>query len=161
MGTFPASSRREIAMILLIPLLLAIPMADVDAPDLQGELLQHQGTWAVVRSIRDGKQGPPGAMKEILRVVEGDRVVWKRNGESFAATKFELDLSSDPTTIDLIPEGGPNRGARVLGIFTFEEDNLVICTADAGLPRPTTFEADLDSGHTLMTFRKVDPETLP
>jgi uncharacterized protein (TIGR03067 family) len=142
-------------MLLLIPLLLAMPIADDDA------LEQHQGTWAVVRSIRDGEEGPPEAMKEIVRVVEGDRVVWKRDGESFAATRFELDPSTEPTAIDLIPEGGPNRGARVLGICKFEEGLLVICTADLGRPRPTAFEAAPGSGHSLMTFRRAGPDASP
>lgn len=145
----------------LLPILLASPGPDEDAPGLADEALRHQGTWAVVRSIRDGKEGPADAMEEIARVVEGNRVVWKRAGESFAATRFELDPSADPKAIDLIPEGGPNRGDRVLGIYAFEDDLLVLCTADPGNPRPTEFEALPGSKTTLMTFRRLDPSDAP
>ncbi|QDV38323.1 TIGR03067 domain-containing protein [Tautonia plasticadhaerens] len=150
-----------IGLAALLPILLASPGPDDGAPGRPDDLRRHQGTWAVVRSIRDGEEGPVDAMKEITRVVEGDRVVWERSGEPFAATRFELDPDADPKAIDLIPEGGPNRGEKVLGIYAFEDDLLVLCTADAGRPRPTSFEAGPGSGTTLMTFRRLDPADAP
>ncbi|WP_169973575.1 TIGR03067 domain-containing protein [Tautonia rosea] len=150
-----------IGFLRLVAVLLVIPASD-NAPEQADDLARHQGTWAVERSVRDGKDGPVEVMKEIVRVVDGNRIVWKRSGDSFAATTFELDPDADPKTIDLIPEGGRNRGDRVLGIYRFDDDRLVICTADAGKARPTRFAAEQGDGQTLMTFRPVEAEaTVP
>ncbi|RUL86871.1 TIGR03067 domain-containing protein [Tautonia sociabilis] len=144
----------------MIAALLAVLLigAGEDEASLPDDLARHQGTWAVERSIRNGEDGPPEAIREIIRVVEGDRIVWKRSGKPFAATRFELDPKAEPKAIDLIPEGGPNRGNRVLGIYSFEDGRLILCTSDPGRPRPTAFEAGPGSARTLMTFRKLAPE---
>jgi uncharacterized protein (TIGR03067 family) len=79
-------------------------------------------------------------------------VVWKRDGKSFAGTRIELDPSRDPKAIDVIPDGGKDRGERVLGIYKLEGDRLTICMAAPGKPRPKEFKADKGSGCTLRTF---------
>jgi uncharacterized protein (TIGR03067 family) len=150
----------------LVAVLLAISGGEDSPLEKADDLARHQGTWAVERSVRDGKDGPIEVMKEIVRVVDGDRIVWKRAGKSFAATTFELGPGADPKTIDLIPEGGRNRGGRVLGIYRFDEGRLVLCTADPGEPRPSSFAAEPGDGQTLMTFRRVageadEPEGTP
>lgn len=106
----------------MLALLVVTPSTGDDAVTPPDELSRHQGTWSVERSVRNGKEGPPEVMKEIVRIVDGDRVIWKRDGKSFAATTFELDAEAEPKRIDLIPEGGPNRGDRVLGIYRFEDE---------------------------------------
>ncbi len=116
----------------------------------------HQGTWAVVSFVRDGKPSSKELTDSIVRIVEDDHVVWKRAGKSFAGTTFELDPSRTPATIDLIPDGGKARGEHILGIYRWEGNTLVICTADVGHPRPDTFEAVDGSHRTLMTFRKAE-----
>ena len=63
-------------------------------------------------------------------------MVWKRDGKSFAGTRIELDPSRDPRAIDVIPDGGKDRGERVLGIYKLEDDRLTICMAAPGKPRP-------------------------
>lgn len=146
-----------VGLLRLATVLLLIPAGD-DSPEMAEEKARHQGTWAVERSVRNGKEGPIEVIREIVREVDGNRIVWKRGGNSFAATTFELDPASDPKTIDLIPEGGRNRGDRVLGIYTFEDDRLVICVADPGKPRPTAFASEPGDGLSLMTFRRADAD---
>lgn len=140
-------------MIALLALWLAPPVDDPTAADLEC----HRGTWAVVRSVRDGMEGPAEVVRSITRVVEGDRIVWKRDGEPFAATRFTIDPEADPKAIDLIPEGGPHRGERVEGIYKFEDDALILCVADPGQPRPSAFEAGPGSGASLYVLRRVEP----
>lgn len=122
---------------------------------LKSEVARHQGTWAVTSFVREGKSTPDEIARTIVRIVEGDHVVWKREGKSFAGTAVELDPTADPKTIDVIPDGGPSREKRVLGIYKLEGDVLAICMADADRPRPTAFAAPEKSGLTLMTFRRV------
>lgn len=118
------------------------------------ELARHQGTWAVTRFVRDGKESPAELVNSIVRIVDGDHVVWKRDGKSFAGTKVELDPAADPKTIDVLPDGGPSFGKRVLGIYKMDGDVLTICMADPEKPRPDGFQAGEGSGRTLMTFRR-------
>jgi uncharacterized protein (TIGR03067 family) len=141
----------------MIASLMLFVLSLAPADDQKVEVARHQGTWNVVSFVRDGKPSSKELTDSIVRVVEGDHVVWRREGKSFAGTTFELDLSKDPKTIDLIPDGGKARGEHVLGVYKWDGDTLVICTADAGKPRPTAFEASAGSGQTLMTFRRQTP----
>jgi len=115
---------------------------------------RHQGTWQAVSFVREGKETSKEIVDSIERVVEGDHVVWKRNGKSFAGTMMELIPDSDPPAIDLIPDGGPNREKRVRAIYKLKGDTLTLCTSDPDKPRPKEFRAEPGSGQTLMTFRR-------
>ena len=96
-------------------------------------------------------------MQTITRTVEKDHVVWKRNGKSFAGTTMVLDPERSPKAIDVIADGGPSRGKRVLGIYRLENDRLTICMADADQPRPREFKAEKSSRQTLMVFTREKP----
>ncbi|CAN5738608.1 hypothetical protein BH23PLA1_BH23PLA1_40860 [soil metagenome] len=137
-------------------LLLGCFVVNDDPADLEKQC--HQGTWLVVSFSMEGEETPSDVLDEIERVVDGERVVWYRQGRTFAATKTELDPTSDPPAIDVVPEGGPNREERILGIYKLEEDVLMICMAPAGADRPRNFDAEPGSGHTRMVFRRKPPE---
>lgn len=147
-------SRNITAMILalLVPWPLLPALADDQA--VKDERERHQGTWRASTSIYDGQEAPAEIVRSITRTVEKDHVVWKRDGKSFAGTRIELDPSRDPKAIDVIPDGGKDRGERVLGIYKLEKDRLTICMAAPGQPRPTGFKAEKGSGWTLRTFTR-------
>ena len=87
------------------------------------------------------------------------RIPWTiGRGKSFAGTTVELDPRKDPKSIDVIPDGGPSRGKRVLGIYKLDGDRLMICMAAPDASRPETFRADNGSGCTLTTFRREKPK---
>ncbi len=130
-----------------------------DDPAVQDELKRHQGTWSVISSIYDGQKASEEIVRSITRIVEKDHVVWKRDGKNFAGTKIELDPAREPKTIDVIPDGGPNRDQRVLGIYKLEGDKLTICMASPDKPRPTEFKAEKGSGCTLRTFIREKPRS--
>jgi uncharacterized protein (TIGR03067 family) len=141
----------QIHQISMVSLLTLLAIAAI--PDL--ELDRHQGAWVVLRFEREGKETPADLLTSITRFVEGDHVMWKREGKSFAGTRLEIDASKSPATIDLIPDGGPARGERVLGIYRFEDDGrLTICIADRGEPRPPDFTSPPGSKRTLQVFRR-------
>jgi uncharacterized protein (TIGR03067 family) len=118
------------------------------------ELDRQQGIWIAVSFRHDGVETPVEIVQTISRIVEGDHVVWKREGKNFAGTAIVLDPSRDPKTIDVIPDGGPSRGKHVLGIYQIEHDVLTLCMADADQPRPREFKAEKGSRQTLMIFRR-------
>jgi uncharacterized protein (TIGR03067 family) len=120
-------------------------------------LARQQGTWVGVLSRRDGREAPRAVVESVTRTVEGDHVVWKRDGKNFAGTKIVLDPGRTPAAIDVIPDGGPSRGKRVLGIYRLEGDRLSLCMADPDRPRPREFKAEAGSHNTLMIFRRRNP----
>ena len=128
------------------------PAGVADDDSAKNELKRHQGTWVATSSTFDGQKAPENVVRSIKRIVTDDHVVWERNGKRFAGSKIMVDSSKKPATIDVIPDGGPNRGEHILGIFKFDRDTLTICMAAAGKPRPTGFTAEKASGWTLQTF---------
>jgi uncharacterized protein (TIGR03067 family) len=132
--------------------LAAAAVADDRA--VQDELKRHQGRWSVTSSLYDGQPAPEEIVRSIKRIVTGDHVVWERDGKRFAGTRIELDPTHEPKTIDVIPDGGRNRGERVLGIYKLEVDRLTIAMAAPGQPRPKAFEAAKGSGWTLRIFQR-------
>jgi uncharacterized protein (TIGR03067 family) len=143
---------RALVLVLLIPWPSHLALADDQAA--KDELGRHQGTWRATSSIYEGQEASVEIVRSITRTVEKDHVVWKRDGESFAGTRIELDPSRDPKAIDVIPDGGKDRGERVLGIYKLEKDRLTICMAAPGKPRPAEFLAEKGSGCTLRTFTR-------
>jgi len=72
-----------------------------------------------------------------------------------------LDPGQDPKAIDVIADGGPSHGKRVLGIYKIENDKLTLCMADPDQPRPREFKAEKGSGHTLMVFTRQEMRARP
>ncbi len=115
----------------------------------------QQGTWTVEAFESAGVATPPEIRATIERVVEGDHVVWKRQGKAFAGTTMTIDPAAQPKAIDLVSDGGPQRGEPVLGIYRRDGDRLTVCMAARGDPRPSAFDAPKGSGRTLYVLRKA------
>jgi uncharacterized protein (TIGR03067 family) len=139
------------------PVALARDDDGADRARREREREQHQGTWRVTSFVSDGTGAPPEVVGKMSRVVEGDHVVWKRDGTSFAGTIVELDPAAEPKAIDVIPDGGKLKGQRVLGIYRLDGDTLTICMSGPDQGRPGEFAAGKGSGRTLMTFRREPP----
>lgn len=125
--------------------------------EVRAELARHAGTWRVESMIHEGEESDPDVARSIERVVEGDRVVWRRDGKSFSASRIVVNPGVEPATIDVIPEGGPARGKRVLGIYRLEPGRLTICMASPDGRRPKQFGAEKGSKQSLMVFERIDP----
>jgi len=125
------------------------------------DLERQQGTWVAVSFRRDGQDTPREIVQTITRTVAGAHVVWKRNGKNFAGTALVLDPGKEPKAIDVIADGGPARGKRVLGIYKIDSDKLTLCMADPDQPRPREYKAEKGSGHTLMVFMRQERRAGP
>jgi uncharacterized protein (TIGR03067 family) len=126
------------------------------APDLKAELARHQGVWRCASLRRDGKEADQAVVRPITRSVDGDRVVWRRDGKSFSASTIVLDPGADPKTIDVHADGGPGRDKVVRGVYKIEGDRLTLCTADPDEPRPDAFRAEAGDRWTLMVFEREE-----
>jgi uncharacterized protein (TIGR03067 family) len=155
----PIKRTSRFVLAILAASLCATGLADDDA--VKKELKRHQGTWIATSSTFDGQKAPEDIVHSIKRIVTDDHVVWQRDGKQFAGTKFVLDSTNEPNTIDVIPDGGRNRGERILGIYKLDRDTLTICMAGPGQPRPKEFKAEKGSGWTLQTFAREKPTNPP
>jgi uncharacterized protein (TIGR03067 family) len=133
--------------------LCVIALADDDVA-AKNELKRHQGIWIATSSTYDGQKAPGDVVRSIKRIVTDDHVVWERDGQRFAGSRIVLDPTKEPNAIDVIPDGGRNRGERILGIYKLERDILSICMAAPGSPRPSEFRAEKGNGWTLQTFTR-------
>ncbi|MGP0065318.1 MAG: TIGR03067 domain-containing protein [Isosphaeraceae bacterium] len=145
--------------VLLLFALSVTTVATADDKDkaARDELKRQEGTWSVTSSLYEGQAASADLVRSIKRIVEGDHAVWERDGKRFAGTTIAVDPAREPKTIDVIPDGGRNRGERVLGIYKLEGDKLTICMATPGKPRPTAFRAETGSSWTLRTFTREKP----
>jgi uncharacterized protein (TIGR03067 family) len=156
---------------LVLPLVLLMGLApcvclaqDVPPVEIPPSLVAHQGRWRGVATEREGKSADPSLARSILRTVSGDRVVWSRDGKTFAATRMKADPGATPwPTIDLLPEGGPSRGKTVVGIYRIDPETrrLTICMADPDMPRPSEFAARPGQKQTLMVFEPDPSPAVP
>jgi uncharacterized protein (TIGR03067 family) len=148
---------------ILAPALALLLIAQTpEAPTtLETELARHQGVWRAVSFRREGKETPEAIVRSITRTVDGDRVVWRRDGKSFSGSTILLDPSAAPKTIDVRADGGPGRDKVVRGLYKLEGDALTLCTADPDEPRPTAFRADVGDRWTLMVFEREGKGSAP
>ncbi len=142
---------------------LLVSLGSFGAPAYPPEksLAYLQGTWSVVSFTRNESVTPKEITDSIVRIVEKDHVIWKREGKAFAGTKVTWDDTKIPMWMDVLPDGGPGKGERIPGIFKWDGIDLTICMADKGKARPTQFASPKGSDQTLMVFRKkpIDPKT--
>jgi uncharacterized protein (TIGR03067 family) len=125
-----------------------------DAAKLKEELKKFQGTWVDVYAEKAGKQ---------LQV--GDHQL-KFDGETFSVADhgrveekgtIKLNPSKNPMEIDLRFQGGNKGEQTVLGIYTWDGENLKLCWGEpGGGTRPTDFTTTPDGGF-LVVVKRRDP----
>ena len=105
-----------------------------------GDYKKLQGDWTVTYCERDGTALPDrnGAVfhfQHNRHWISGDRgYEW-----------YAVDDKATPKMIDFYDHKGPT----IRGIYRIEGGQLVLCTADPGLPRPTDFSTAPRSGRIL------------
>ena len=113
---------------------------------LSGDYARIQGRWVVFRCERDGA-GMFGRKGHSF-TYEGKRV---RLDAGQGGEKYVLHEETTPKSVDFIDSRNP----PVLGIYKFEDDTLITCTADPGRPRPTSFSTSPRDGRILTYTRRA------
>jgi uncharacterized protein (TIGR03067 family) len=135
-------------VILTIAVVFAAP-ADASAPDLA----KMQGDWMVASMKANGTEVPADEAQALFRTVQENRYTVSRYSKVVGSGTFKIDATKTPRTIDSLAEKSPD-GKPVLGIYEFVGEKLRICNALPGKPRPTTFDAKLLSGHTVIVWER-------
>jgi uncharacterized protein (TIGR03067 family) len=117
--------------------------------DVKKDMEALQGTWQAVSGMRDGTKAPDDRINMIKWMFKGDLVTHRQ------ASKYELDPTQNPKTIDLKPAESTDDDKTVKGIYEIKGDELTICVAPPGGTRPTEFASKPGSMTAILTLKKV------
>jgi uncharacterized protein (TIGR03067 family) len=128
-------------------------------PNLEGE-------WVHVSFVVNGMKRPLEPDMKCVYYFKADtltKTVKDHNQASEMQATFKLDASKKPKTIDigygsgLFVENAPADAEipPALGIYEIKDSVLRICFAQPGKKRPTRFRAEVGSGLTLITAKRV------
>jgi uncharacterized protein (TIGR03067 family) len=93
-----------------------------------------QGTWKIVSAVAEGK---PETAPVMTFAIGGGKMTPVNGPQSGESGEYRLDSTALPKAIDIIEPGA--KIAR--GIYTLAGDDLKICVAKPGDPRPAKFES--------------------
>src|SRR5262245_32125913 len=126
-----------------------------DKADLEKEVRKFQGTWTIESSETGGKAIPPGELKGLIIIFEGDKHTVKKGDEVILVGAQKLDPSKAPKAIDVTMTEGPNEGAVMLGIYEIDGDMLKVCFDPQGKKRPTEFKSPPGSENLVNVHKRV------
>ncbi len=137
-------------LLLTLGLLLAAdaPKADTDRDRLQGD-------WKIIAQVENGTDAPPKRQENVRLRFAADKLIIREGDQKREAT-FRLDPARKPSTIELVPDDGPNKGKKALGIYQLSGDTLTLClTLQEGKDPPGDFTAKAGSGRVLLTLERI------
>lgn len=118
------------------------------------DLRALEGEWQFARLEVDGAAMPPAGIAGSRVLIDGDRFRTESPGGNHDGV-FTIDVEASPRRIDIEFVEGPEAGNRSLGIYDLRGDQLTICLAFPGVPRPAGFSTTPGSGHALERLRRT------
>ncbi len=119
------------------------------------------GRWQAVSAAEFSREIDTGKVAKLGLVVNAEKRTMALQDFGGADTaEAELDPSKSPKQIDISKD---REGPKMRGIYKLKGDNLTLCLANGGHPRPTMFTtlSDNGGGAQLFVFRRVtgNPES--
>jgi len=115
------------------------------------DLERLQGNWNIVNLEMEGQKMPAMGAKI---AVNGDRFKTTGMGPTYEG-KIEVNTGTNPKTINLVFDSGPEAGNTALGIFDFEDDDTwKLCLTTQGSNRPKVFAAHPGTGHAFEVLKR-------
>ncbi len=103
-------------------------------------LKELEGTYKVTHLEKVGKVASKDVTDSMKVTFKGDELLIKVADEEKKA-KIKVDSSKTPSTIDVIPADGPEKGKTFPGIYKLEKGELTITFTEKG-DRPKEFKVD-------------------
>lgn len=142
---------------LLLTLCLAVPLcvaADAEPEpepggDAKADLKLLQGTWSVVKGLKDGMP-PPKEMLSAKFTFDKDQIsiTGGPGGSAEPPVKFTLNPKKVPAEIDIHPPKGEQ---MVKGLYKLSKDELTLVFHDPGKDRPKKLD---EKGTTLIVLKR-------
>jgi len=123
------------------------PAAELEgepAPELEGE-------WQMLACVANGQSVPDSMLKTGRRVVRNQESSTYFGDHRVMQARYAVNKSHVPHTIDYVLSNGKMQQ----GIWKFEGENLHICFALPGKPRPQDFSAPKGSGNTYTAWKQL------
>ena len=128
-----------------------------DAPAPRTDHDKIQGMWKITVEVENGKEAPAARNEKVRIHFTVDKMI-VADGDEKHEGAYKLDPSRKPSTIEVTPDDGPNKGKKALGIYQLSGDTLTICLAlGGGKDRPSDFTAKADSGRVRFTLERIKP----
>ena len=105
-----------------------------DAPE------KLDGTYKAVAVTREGKPEADDLVKSVSLKISAEVLTFSIKDKTFPA-KIKLDSKAKPATIDISPSEGADSGRTFLGIWKFENGELLLAFRERG-DRPTEFKGE-------------------
>jgi uncharacterized protein (TIGR03067 family) len=112
-----------------------------------------QGEWVPMKLVSNGTPLDDALLAYGRRTLSGNEMKVVFGGQTMIHARVRIDESQTPMAIDYLNIGrGPQ--AVTLGIMDWSGDELRVCTAAAGAPRPADFSCGAGSGRTFSQWRR-------
>jgi uncharacterized protein (TIGR03067 family) len=115
-----------------------------------------QGTWQAVGLEANGEKLPDDEVKDLQIVIKGDEIFAVRPRGEDPRSKFKLDSSKTPKTIDQSPLA--EKGKIAAGIYSLKDGQLRLCINIFGkdtAQRPTEFKTQAGDGVGFATLERA------
>jgi uncharacterized protein (TIGR03067 family) len=138
----------------LLGLTLSCLMLFGTAPqdDVKKELAKFEGTWQPFYVEADGKE-LKADIKEHRLVIAGKAFVFTGDGKQEGT--ITIDPGKKPPTIDTEVTAGDHKGTKMVGIYEFSKDRLMVCYTAAPGERPAEFRTREKSGLFIVMYKRV------
>lgn len=114
-----------------------------------------QGKWKIASIEVNGEKVEPERLDKAVLTITGDERVLKDDDKVVSRSKYKLDSSKNPKTIDIIVSEGSLKGRTLKGIYEIKGDSHTINVTVEGEDRPTDFTAKANSNRLLQTFKRI------
>jgi uncharacterized protein (TIGR03067 family) len=143
-----------VLFVTIVPAGAGKPVKDSPADPVREELAKLAGKWIIESYAHDsdGKTWNVIFDKDKREVtVDGRRFDWRGSG---IAGGFTLDPTKRPKTVDCLLADDEKKGAMALAIYELNGNDLHVCIAAIGQPRPTEFTTPPGSQRTLLKLKR-------
>lgn len=114
---------------------------DKKADKVNKGLKELEGTYKLVHAERDGKTAEKALIETVTIVIRGDEFTLAFSPNDKKVAKIQVMPDAKPSTIDLTPQDGPEKGKTFPGIYKLDKDILTLAFSEKG-ERPKEFKSD-------------------
>jgi uncharacterized protein (TIGR03067 family) len=133
----------------LTPEAIAEQFAYVPSPTVA----RLQGEWTCVRLVQDGSELPSNMAGAGRRTAVKNEIKVTFGGQVMLHALVRLHENTDPIQVDYCLLAAPVKGILQYGVVKWMGDEICVCMASPGTPRPTDFTCPAGSGQSLSQWR--------
>ena len=131
---------RHVSHALFVLLLGCLLAADTPPEEVvQKDLKKLEGIWVIESMEADGNPVTNEALLKIEFLFEKNSCTLQVGEKVLLKGEIKIDPAATPAVIDFFIKPGPERSARLEGIYQFEGDTLRWCSAAPAKDRPIAF----------------------